>query len=208
MNKSKKLSLNEKLDLILKNEEIIIKNEKKILQEEQKLEEMEQEDLDNDQTNIETEEQALKALEKLERNLRESKSSAIRKITKRDLVKGSIGSFIGVMSHFAFTKGADLAYTLELWRVTMLYIVAFIIIVGLLYYTGFRKVEKQVVLKFMPARAIILYAVSVLTIFFVNLLFGKIHFPLDIIETYKIVGTSIILGVMGAGTADLIGREE
>jgi uncharacterized membrane protein len=112
------------------------------------------------------------------------------------------------MGHFAFSKAADIAKTLSMYQTTILYIVAAIMIVIMLYYTGFRNVEKQVILKFMPLRAMTLYSVSIFTIIFVNLIFGKIHFSLEFTEVYKIVGASVILAVMGAGTADLIGKVE
>jgi uncharacterized membrane protein len=58
----------------------------------------------------------------------------------------------------------------------------------------------------MPLRATILYAVSILAILIVNLLFGKFHYPYQFLEIYNIVGATIILAVLGAGTADLIGN--
>ena len=200
--------LNKKLDLILKNQKKILENEAKILGEEEKIEELEKQAL-KEETNVEkNENKIISELDILEKRLKSSVSSPIKNITKRDIVKGFIGSFIGVMSHFAFTKGAEIAYDLNFYQSSVLFVVAFMIIVIMLYYTGFRRVEKKVLLKFVPMRATVLYTVSIFTIIFVNLLFGKIDFQISFIELYNIVGANIILGVIGAGTADLIGRNE
>ncbi len=205
---SKKSSLNAKLNLILENQEKILKNEAKILGEEERIEEMEQEELKEENETQKTEAEALKELEQLEKDLKKNISSPMKKITKRDIFKGFVGAFVGVMSHFAFSKAADIAPTLDFYRSTILFIVALIIVIVMLYYSGFRTIEKHIILKFMPLRAIILYVVSIVTILIVNLLFGKLHFPIHFNEVYQLVAASIILAVMGAGTADLIGRSE
>ncbi len=58
----------------------------------------------------------------------------------------------------------------------------------------------------MPLRATILYLVSIFAILFVNFIFGKFYPPYNFLEIYNVVGTTIILAVLGAGTADLIGN--
>jgi uncharacterized membrane protein len=209
MEKNKDTSeLNKKLDLLLKNQKKILKFEEKILGEEKKLEELEEKDLEGDVKTIQTEEEALRELANLKKTLQKSKTSAIKKITIKDMVKGFIGSFIGVMSHLTFTKAASIAPTLSLTRASLIYIVSIIILIGMLYYTGFRKVEKKIVLRFVPLRVVVLFSVAILSILFVNLLFGKLHFPITFIELYKLVSANMILAVMGAATADLIGRVE
>jgi hypothetical protein len=205
---SNKIGLNEKLDLILSNQKAILKNEEKILGEELKIEEMERLDLEGDEKVIQSEEHALKELAKLEKNLKASINSPIKKITIQDFIKGFIGAFIGVMGHFAFVKAADIALGLDPIRAALMYVVALIIIIGMLYFTGFRKIEKHIVMKFIPLRATSLFVVSIITIIFVNLLFNKIHIPLSLNEIYYVVSANIILASMGAATADLIGRVE
>jgi uncharacterized membrane protein len=207
-NLKKKGSLNEKLDLILNNQEKILSNEKKILGEEEKIQELEELDLKKDADLEKNELSALQELSNLEKQLKKSVSNPIKNVTKRDLFKGFIGAFVGVMGHFAFSKAADIAPTLTFYRATLLYIVAFIIIIVMLYYSGFRKIKKHIVFKFMPLRALVLYSVSIVTVIWVNLLFGKLYFPLEFTEIYNLVAASIILAVMGAGTADLIGKNE
>lgn len=200
-------SLSSKLDLILEKQDEILKNEEKILGEEFKLEDMEHLELENENLNQKTEEEALLELEKLEKELKHSISNPLKRVTRRDFFKGFIGAFFGIMGHFAFYKGADIAKELSFLRATILYVVAFVIIVIMLYYTGFRKVKKQIVLSFLPIRALILYSVSIITVILVNWMFDKIHY-FTFMEIYKLVGASIILAVIGAGTADLIGGGE
>lgn len=212
MNKNKKLSLNEKLDKILINQDKILENESKILGEELKIEELERKEIEKEISLDKKESQALSELDQLQKNLRNSLYSPMKKITKRDMFKGFIGSFVGIMSHFAFSKGAEIAFNpafpLSPLRATFLYLVAFVIIIVMLYYSGFKKIEKTTVLKIMPLRALVLYSVSIVTVIFVNLLFNKLHYPFTFTELYVLVGANIILAVMGAGTADLIGRVE
>lgn len=207
MIKNTKVSINEKLDLILKNQTQILKNEKKIIGEEEKIEKFETLELKEENVALKDDKEILDELNKLEKQLKKASNSPIKNITKRDIVKGFIGAFIGVMSHFAFSKASEIATTLTFIRATIIYIVAFIIIIVMLFYTGFRTVEKSLVLKFMPIRAMVLYSVSIITIIFVYLLFGKLHFE-SFSDIYILVSASIILAVMGAGTADLIGRGE
>lgn len=207
MIKQKSISINEKLDIILQNQKKILKNEKKIMGEEEKIEKFEKKELIDENISIKDDKEILEELNKLEKQIKKASSSPIKNITKRDIFKGFIGAFIGVMSHFAFSKAADIALTLSFLRASVLYLVAFVIIVTMLYYSGFRSVEKAIVLKVMPIRAIVLYTVSIITILFVYLLFGKLYF-VSFKEIYILVSASIILAVMGAGTADLIGRSE
>lgn len=206
--KLKKNTLNEKLDQILENQKVILRNEKKILNEEKEIEKLEKKDLANDEKIQLSEKETLAELEKLESKINKGLTKPLKSVTKRDMFKGFIGAFVGVMGHFAFSKASDFAGKLNLIQITNLYLVAAIIIGVMLYYTGFRNVEKQIVMKFMPLRATVLYTVSIITIIIVNLLFGKIHLTSSFTEVYSLVGASIILAVMGAGTADLIGKVE
>lgn len=166
---------------------------------------MERKELINEETSLLSEEEALKELEKLEKTIKQGSLNPLKKVTRRDVFKSFIGAFFGIMGHFAFYKGADIAVGLSFLRATSLYLVAFVIIIVMLYYTGFRKIKTNFVMKFLPFRAVVIYLVSALTVIIVNLLFNKIHIPIDFMEVYKLVGASIILAVIGAGTADLIG---
>jgi len=201
----KKNSLNEKLDLILNNQKKIIKNEHRILKEEEEVERLELKELKKEDLEIKTEEEALKELSKIEKEIKQKVENPIKKISKKDIVKSFVGAFIGTVGHFAFYEGVHIANELRVVTATILNLVAFMIIILLLYYTGFRKVKKHLILKFMPLRAILIYFVSIITIIFVYSIFGKLHFPIDFLNLYKLIGANIILAVLGAGTADLIG---
>jgi len=211
----KKDELNQKLDLILKNEKKILENEKKILGEEKnieikenKIEKEEIENLGENKTEIKDEIQALKELKNLEKELKENSSNPIKNITKKDILKGFIGAFIGIVTHFTFAKGIIIAENLNILNSTVLYITAFIIINLMLFYTGFRNIEKHLLLKFMPIRAFAIYLVSIITIILVYILFGEMHQPLTFEYLYNLIAANIILAVIGAGTADLIGKNE
>ncbi|MFT4244875.1 MAG: hypothetical protein ACMXYB_05470 [Candidatus Woesearchaeota archaeon] len=211
---SNKLSLNAKLDLILKNQETILQNEakilgreEKILQKEEEIEQLEREEMTNEKNYHTQEEGSLESLLALQQQLENESKKSMRKITKKDFFKGFIGAFIGVMSHFAFLKAVSISEDLTFSRATALLIVAAIIIVTMLYFTGFRQIRNKFVFNFIPLRATILYGVSILTILFVNFLFGQIQ-DFSFMGLYNLVAANIILAVIGAGTADLIGRVE
>jgi uncharacterized membrane protein len=198
----------DKLDEILRKEDEILKGQKKILKEEEKLEEMEEKDLEGDKEIELGEEEAFEELKKIEKKLQNIQNNPMKKITKRDITKGFVGAFFGIVGHFAFYKGVGIAETLTIFQATLLYLFAIGIITVMLYYTGFRKIEKKLILRFMPLRIIALYSVSIISIIIVLALFGKLHFPLHFVEIYKQIGAIIILAVIGAGAADLIGKTE
>ncbi|MFP4402057.1 MAG: hypothetical protein ACLFPL_02400 [Candidatus Nanoarchaeia archaeon] len=209
-----KTDMNSKLDKMLKNQEIIIENEQKILGEEariiskeEEIENFEREEFSKEESEIHDEKTALDGLLELQQKLENHSKQSMRKITKKDFFKGFIGSFIGVISHFAFIKAVDVSAELSFTRASALYVVAAVIIITMLYYTGFKQIQKRLIFSFIPLRATILYVVSIFTILFVNFLFGQIesYQPLDL---YNLIAANIILAVIGAGTADLIGRVE
>ena len=218
----KKKTTDEKLDIILANEKKILENEAKILGEEKRIEGLEQEELALEQEEIDmekkdlagdlkiekSEEDILHEMELIEKDLDASKEKILKKITKKDIAKGFVGAFIGITGHFVFLEAAHYSHEINVYRASIFYAVALFIIVTMLYFTGFRSVEKHFVMKFMPIRALLLYGVSILAVLIVNLIFGQISLPLEFVEIYKLVGASMILAVIGAGTADLIGGSE
>lgn len=213
-NKSGKLTLNQKLDTILNNQKKILENEakilgdeEKILQKEEQIENLENQELENENKEFKQGKGTYDSLLELQKKLESQNKKSLQKITKKDFFKGFIGAFIGVMSHFAFLKAVDISYDLSFTRASALFIVAAIIIVTMLYYTGFQRVKKKLLLNFIPLRASILYFVSIITILFVNFLFGQIQ-DYSIMALYNLIAANIILAVIGAGTADLIGRVE
>ena len=193
--------INIKLDKILKNQQ-------KILREEKVLEELERKELNQEDTIISSEKEALRELEKIGENLKKNISSPLRTITKKDIAKGIIGAFIGIVGHYAFLKGKDFAESLTFSTATGLYIISFLMLVLMLYYTGFRTIEKKIIVKFLPMRATILYLTAIGTIFFVYVIFGILEMPLSFEQIYKLIGANIILASLGSGTADLIGGDK
>lgn len=190
---------------ILKEEELIEKEEKKNLDlakeeliEEKKIEEVEQEELNE-----------LKKLEELEKQIeKELKVSPLKKVTQRDVIKGMLGALFGVVGHFAFAKGVELAEHYSFTRSTFLYLTSFAIIVLFLYFAGFRKVDDIFIFKVLPIRAIVIYISAIITVILVLFLYGKISFQTDFQVVYNTVAAISVLAVLGAGTADLLGKEE
>src|SRR3989338_10233521 len=163
------------------------------------------EDQEEDSEKIENlEKKQIKELEELEENLiKEIGDHPIRKITQKDIAKGVIGAFIGVISHFVFVEGVHLAEILSLTRISFMYIVSFFIGAIFLYATGFRKVKQIRVLKFLPLRVTVIYMVSLITISLVLTLFNQYN---SIEELYRQVGVLSLPAIIGASAADLIGE--
>lgn len=200
---AKKETVNDKLDKIISNQEKMLKIEKRILKEELKIEDMELEEL----THNKDEDAALAELKKLEEEIRASMGSPMKHVTSKDAFKGMIGALIGLIGHFAFTKAVEVALKIDFFRATLLYIFALVILIVMLYFTGFRAVQAQIILKFLPLRVLVLYSVSIFTIIVIYLVFGIIDININPGDLYKVIGGSIVLAVLGAATADLIGRE-
>ena len=185
--------VNKKLDLLLKGQKLIFKEEKSIETEEESVEK--------------EEESELKELQHIEKEInKELGSHPLTKITMRDIAKGTVGAFIGVVAHFTFFYGIEVAEWLSLFRATLLYPLSFMVGGIFMYATGFRKVKDAQVLKFLPVRLILLYFVSLvvssLVLFFFSPTFMT-HFE----TAYKQIATVTLIAVIGACTADLIGKE-
>lgn len=206
-NKTTKNILNEKLDTILQNQKRILQNEKRFLGEELKIIDLENNELRKEDINQKTEESTLSELMRVEKLVKKTGHNSLNKITRRDMMKGFIGAFIGIIGHFAFQEAFHFSHDLTIIRSSMLYLFALFIVIIMLYYTGFKKVKKHLILRFMPIRIIVLYSVSIFAIILVQLVFGNIQFPISFISLYKVVAANMILAVLGATTADLIGGE-
>ena len=194
-----------KIDLVLENQKKLAKNQEKIIKEEVEIRKVEE------SINIKEglEEKRLKELEVLEENIKNNLDASIVRVTKRDIFKGFVGSTFGVLGHFAFYKGYEISKEIDLIQATILIVVAFALLNIILFYAGFKNIEKTYILKFMPKRCIILFVVSIFSIFLVNSLFGKLNiFEDSFIEIYKLISANILLAIIGAATADLIGKNE
>ena len=89
----------------------------------------------------------------------------------------------------------------------MLYLLSFIIGAVFLYVTGFRKIKDVKVLAFLPIRLIVLYITSILMAILV-LYFFHPEFGNSFILSFKQVATVTLTAILGACTADLIGKGE
>lgn len=181
--------IEEKINGVEKKEEEIEEKEAEIIGEEKRIER-------------ETEK-----VEKLERDIkREVTARPLTKFSMKDLNKGIIGAFIGVVAHFAFIYGKEIAKDISTTRATILIIFSYLLIIILMYETGYREIKEKRLLGILPKRATAIYLTSVVIILVIFLLFNQINLS-DITGTYKQIAVTLILASLGAGTADLIGRD-
>ena len=186
---AEKSKTEEKVDKIDKKEEEIEKKEAQIAIEEKKIE---------------------KETEKIEHMEKEIKKEVtpkpLRNFTVRDLSKGIIGSFIGVVAHFAFIYGKQIADQISVFRATTLIIFSYILIIVLMYETGYREIKEKRLLGLLPKRATAIYITSIVMIPIIFFLFNQINLS-NPMELYKQIAVTSVLASVGAGTADLIGRD-
>ncbi len=178
-------TVNRKLDQVLKRIKVLEKTEKK----------------------VEREEAAeLKELAKVEAKLEQVAAHPLRTITYKDVAKGAVGAFIGTVAHYTFLYGVKIAHEIDVFRATLLYPLAFIIGSIFIYIAGFRKIKDPRIVWFLPIRLMVLYTVSLLIAIGTLWLFQP-HFMADYTEAYKQVATVTLTAVIGACTADLIGKD-
>ena len=189
LNLAEEKKIEEKINGVEKKEEEIEEKEAAIITEEKRIEK-------------ETEK-----VEKLERDIkREVTARPLTKFSMKDLNKGIIGAFIGVVAHFAFLYGKEIAKDISTARATILIIFSYLLIIILMYETGYREIKEKRLLGILPKRATAIYLTSVVIILVIFLLFNQINL-LDITGTYKQIAVTSVLAALGAGTADLIGRD-
>jgi len=88
----------------------------------------------------------------------------------------------------------------------MLFPLSFLLGGLFIYVAGFRKVKDPKLFFILPARLLVLYMIAMCMAIIV-LFFFQPNFGLDMEESIKQIATVSLLGVIGACTADLIGRE-
>jgi uncharacterized membrane protein len=151
----------------------------------------------------------LSSIEKLEKIQREIEKAVephpLRKLTLRDLAQGTIGAFIGVTAHFTFIYGVKVAEKISMTRAIMLFPLSLLIGALFLYGTGFRRVPAKY-LWYLPLRLLALFTVSVLMAILVLFVFQP-YFLDNFQESFKQVATVSLMGLIGAITGDLIGKE-
>jgi len=189
-------AIDRKLNRILKNQKELAGLERKELKEERKIERLEAEELEE-----------LKELERFEKEIKQAVGShPLRKITYRDIAKGTIGALIGVVAHYTFVYGIKVAHEIDVVRAGLLFPISYCLGGIFMYMTGFRKIKDPKLLSFLPVRLTVLYLVAVTTAFLTLLLFNP-EFLDSYTEAFKQVATVTLTAVIGACTADLIGKD-
>ena len=189
-------SINRKLDVILQNQQKLLKEETEELAEEEKIEAEEKKELSE-----------LEKLKRLEEKVASSvEPHPLTKITYRDIAKGAIGSFIGVVAHFTFVYGIKVAHEISISRAYALFPISFVIGGVFMYFTGFRKVKDAKILWFLPVRLFVLYIIAVIIAIGVLLFFSP-EFGTEWDTSIKQLSTVTLLGVIGGITADLLGKD-
>ncbi len=179
----------DKITGIEKKEETIEKKEAKIIEEEKKLEK-------------ETEK-----VEELEKEIKEEVvTKPLERLSIRDLNKGVIGAFIGVVAHFGFIYGKAIAKYISTTRATLLMLFSYLLILMLMYETGYRQIKEKRLFGVLPKRATLIYITSLIMIIIIFFMFNMIDLS-DPVALYKEIAVTSVLASLGAGTADLIGRE-
>ncbi len=188
--------VNRKLNLILANQKMLLKVEAKVEREEEVVHKEELQEL-----------KKLEELEAVEKELvREVGEHPLKKITYKDIAKGSIGAFIGVAAHYTFVYGVKVAAEIDVMRASLLFPISYGLGGIFMYMTGFRRIKDPKIVSFLPVRLTILYVVAIITAMLVLWLFNPEFFH-DFWTSYKQVATVTMSAVIGACTADLLGKE-
>lgn len=192
-------------------------HELEILAEEKKVEgkisgvEKREEEIEKKETQIIAEEKQIERetekVEKLEKDIkREVAPKPLKKFNVKDLNKGIIGAFIGVVAHFAFIYGKEIAKQITATRATVLIAFSYLLIIILMYETGYREIKEKRFLGLLPIRATVIFLTSIVVILVIFFLFNQINLS-DLTGLYKQIAVTSVLAALGAGTADLIGRD-
>ena len=153
--------------------------------------------------------QELQTLQGLKREItKDVGSHPLTRITKADIVRSIIGALIGTVGHFAFFYGVEIADKISVVRATILYVLSLVVCFFFMYYSGFRKVKEIRVLRFIPARVLVIYLISLLVVVGTLFIFNFINVTSSFAHAYKSVATTLLLAVLGASTADILGKEE
>jgi uncharacterized membrane protein len=202
--------LNDKIDTLLERDSQILEKVKDVEEKEARIEKTEELEDKKEKHVEELENQELIQLKKLEDLEKEVKETVtphpLTKVTYRDAVKGTIGAFVGIVSHFSFLEGVSHSEHMSGFRATLLLFTSFIIGVLFIYYSGFRKVKQVRIISFIPLRVTLIFFVAISVTVIVFALFGVFDSSTTFSEVYKMVATTSILAMLGAGTADLIGE--
>ena len=177
-----------KVEEVEKKEEAIEQKEAQIAREEKKLEKDVQE------------------VEGLEKKIdKEVSPKPLTTFSLKDLNKGIIGAFIGVVAHFGFIYGKAIADLITLPRAVLLLLFSYLLIVVLMYETGYREIKEKRLLRILPKRATLIFMTSVIVVMAIFFLFNMVNIR-DPVGFFKQVAVTSVLASLGAGTADLLGK--
>jgi uncharacterized membrane protein len=218
--KTAKGNVNNKLDKIITAENKMLREEKKIEQKEDLLTreekniESEEKRIESEENNIgkladtiKKEETDIEKLQKIEEEIKsEVGSHPLAQVTLKDITKGFIGAFIGLAIHYTFVYGVEIAEKMTMLRATIMFPLTFLVGILFIYATGFRKVQDTKLLVYMPVRLLILYICSLIMSILVLYLFYP-SFGQSFEASYKMVAGVMLAAVVGACTADLLGKE-
>ena len=214
-------SVNDKLNQIIALQKRLLKEEGVVEKEEEQLEKIERVtefEAQNENRNInkleseilsgeKKEEDELSKLEALEREIKsEVGEHPLSRITLKGILKGLVGAFVGLAVHYTFTYGVEISESLTTGRAAFLYLLSFIVGIVFIYFTGFRKIKDPKILMFIPVRLFVLYLASIAMSIIVLYIFYP-TFGHDFFESFKMVGGVLLAAIVGACTADLIGKE-
>ena len=157
----------------------------------------------SEEKNIEKEEEKVENIE--ESIKKETAENPLTKLTMHDINKGIIGAFIGVVAHFAFIYGRQIAKDITTARATVLIIFSYALIVMLMYETGYRDIKEKRILGILPKRATVIYLTSIIVIPLIFFLFNQLNLS-DPVDLFKQIAVSSVFASIGAGTADIIGK--
>lgn len=167
---------------------------KLILHEEKRIEELENKEL--------------KELENLKKEIKKDVGRhPLTKITRADVVRSIIGALIGTVGHFAFFYGVEIADKISVLRASFLYLLSLIVCFFFMYYSGFRKVKEIRIFRFIPIRVVVVYVISLLVVIGTLFIFGFLEAASSFEHLYKVTATTLLLAVLGASTADILGKE-
>jgi len=168
--------------------------QKQLLREEKKIEALEEQDL--------------QGLQELKKQISKDRNPhPLTRITRADIIRSIIGALIGTVGHFAFFYGVELADKISVTRATALYILSLIVCFSFMYYSGFRKVKEIRIFRFIPLRVMVVYIISLAVVVGTLFIFGFIDTTSSFSHLYKVVSTTLLLAVLGASTADILGKE-
>jgi len=145
-------------------------------------------------------------VEGIERKIeKEVASKPLTNFSMKDLNKGIVGAFIGVVAHFGFIYGSVIADKITTIRALMLLIFSYLLIVILMYETGYRDIKEKRLMGFLPKRATFIFITSIIVVMAIFFLFNMVD-QKDPVGFFKQVAVTSVLASLGAGTADLLGR--